>query len=358
MVVKNIDDEFDPNYYMNKYPDVKNAYGTNSCDLYTHFKTYGVIEGRFPSYNMEKQAELDNPTFSQNYIKFNDFRINDGTKIETKKFTDSADCRQYCNDLDNCAGYNRNTNNKKCYFYSGDVFPNGKLEERSKRNTFIREKVNNTYCDPECKRDKKLKTLEEKYQKSLYNYESAPERLRKAKKKFVIFKNGEPYYQELYKKELDKIIDGTIRKIFQQYKEKNESIKFSINDFKQKYNLYNNHLNKYLTDINETNVVFNDQLYETIKDKQLDARKSYYETQETDNIRWYSRLFTFIYYIIVIIYLVLFILNGSFKSIPNIILLLVLIFLPLIWFYVIVKYISILVAAIYSRLPKNVYYDI
>jgi hypothetical protein len=144
MVVKNIDDEFDPNYYMNKYPDVKNAYGTNSCDLYTHFKTYGVREGRYPSYNIEKQNELDNPTFSQSYLKFNDFRIDGGTKIETKTFSNSSDCRQYCNDLDNCAGYHRNTDSKKCHFYSGDVFPNGKLEERTKRNTFIREKVNNT----------------------------------------------------------------------------------------------------------------------------------------------------------------------------------------------------------------------
>ena len=75
MVVKIYTDEFDPNYYMNKYPDIKNAFGTNTCDLFTHYQNFGIKEGRFPSYNVEKQTQLSNPTFSQNYIKYNDFRI-------------------------------------------------------------------------------------------------------------------------------------------------------------------------------------------------------------------------------------------------------------------------------------------
>lgn len=359
MVVKNYTDEFDPNYYMNKYPDVKNAYGTNSCDLFTHFQNYGANEGRFLNYNVEKQSELENPTFSQNYMQFNDFRINNdsnNTKLETKSYNNDNDCIQRCNDLDNCAGFTRN--NRKCHFYSGTVYPNTGIEYKKNRKAFIRERINNTVCDADCKRDKELKTLEEKYQKSLYNYKQAPERLKNAKKKYIILKNGETYYEELYKKELEKRIDTTIKKLLIENKKKGDDVKHTINDFKQKYVLYKNHLNNYLDDIDKNNKVFEKNLYDTIKDKELDARKSYYESKEVEYISWYSRVFTILFYIIFIIYLVLFVLNSAFKERLNIVFLIFMCFFPLIWFRVFLKYILLITNYLYNQIPKNVYYDI
>ena len=358
MVVKNIDDEFDPNYYMNKYPDVKAAYGTNSCDLYTHFKTFGVTEGRFPNYDIEKQQQLNNPTFSQNYLKFNGYTIKSGTEITNNKKDTGSACRQYCNDLDDCAGFTRNPSNKTCNYFSGSVYPNGGLEENSTTNTFIREKINNTVCDAECERQKKIKTLEEKYKRSLYNYETAPERLKNAKKKYIIVKNGEPYYQELYKRELNKRINSTTEKLVKENRKSYKDTSELINEYKQKYLLYDSHLNKYLSDIHEKNEVFNNKLYDITNEKELDIRKSYYQSNEVDSIKWYSYFFTFIYYIIFVVYLALFIFNGSYSNVANIIILLLLLFFPLIWFYVIVKYILIIANFIYYRLPKDVYYDI
>lgn len=37
---------FDPTYYANKYADLKAAFGTNATNLFNHFTTYGMKEGR------------------------------------------------------------------------------------------------------------------------------------------------------------------------------------------------------------------------------------------------------------------------------------------------------------------------
>lgn len=37
---------FDPTYYANRYADLKAVYGTNAAQLWLHFKTYGMKEGR------------------------------------------------------------------------------------------------------------------------------------------------------------------------------------------------------------------------------------------------------------------------------------------------------------------------
>ena len=359
MVVKDYIDEFDPNYYMNKYPDIKNAYGTNSCDLFTHFQNYGLNEGRFLNLDVEKQSQLNNPSFSQNYMQFNDYRINNNSnniKIETKDYDDSNDCVQHCNDLEDCNGFTRNK--KECHFYSGAIYPNDGLDYKKNRSAYVREKVNNTVCDAECKKEKKLKTLEEKYQQSLYNYKEAPDRLKKAKKKYIILKNGETYYEELYKKELSKHINSTIKDILVENKEKLENVKNSSSDFKQKYKLYKNHLNNYLNDIDKNNKVFEKNLYDAITDKELDARKSYYENKEVENIIWYSRVFTVLFYIIFVIYLIVFVLNAAFKVPLNIAFLVFIFFFPLIWTRVFLKYILLITNYLYKQLPRNVYYDI
>ena len=362
MVVKNYTDEFDPNYYMNKYPDIKSAFGTNTCDLFTHYQNFGIKEGRFPSYNVEKQTQLSNPTFSQNYIKYNDFKIqstSNSSEIKSKKFDTGEECRSYCNDLEECSGFTRNKRNNNCHFFSGDVYPTaGTMQEASNRNTFVRERINNTVCDAECQRQKKLKTLEEKYQRSLYNYQSAPENLKNAKKKYIIFKNGEPYYQDLYERELTKRINKTIRKLFEENFEQAKSTNESIDDFKQKYNIYNNHLNNYLINVSEGNKVFQKKLYDSTTEKELDARKSYYQLNEKYNIEWYSIMFTRLYVILLIIYLVLFIINGAYTKGSNIVLALVFLAYPYIWYYIIMKYVMYLFNLIYFNLPKDVYYDI
>lgn len=50
---------FDPTYYSNQYPDLKAAFGTNPVNLFKHFCTYGMKEGRIASanFNVNKYKE-------------------------------------------------------------------------------------------------------------------------------------------------------------------------------------------------------------------------------------------------------------------------------------------------------------
>ncbi len=53
---------FDPTFYANKYPDLKNAFGTNATALFHHFCTNGMKEGRMASVNFNVT------TYKNNYI--------------------------------------------------------------------------------------------------------------------------------------------------------------------------------------------------------------------------------------------------------------------------------------------------
>lgn len=73
---------FDPIYYSNKYSDLKTAFGTNSTNLFNHFCSYGMKEGRMASANFnvlkykEYYADLRNafgnnlPEYYKHYVVF------------------------------------------------------------------------------------------------------------------------------------------------------------------------------------------------------------------------------------------------------------------------------------------------
>lgn len=51
---------FDPTYYANKYSDLKKAFGSNSVELFNHFCTYGMKEGRVASANFNVTVYKNN----------------------------------------------------------------------------------------------------------------------------------------------------------------------------------------------------------------------------------------------------------------------------------------------------------
>lgn len=73
---------FDPTYYSNKHPDLKRAFGNNSTNLFNHFYTYGMKEGRqaISTFNVtaykNRYADLqkafgnDLPSYYKHYVQF------------------------------------------------------------------------------------------------------------------------------------------------------------------------------------------------------------------------------------------------------------------------------------------------
>lgn len=73
---------FNPTFYADKYPDLKQAFGYNDTKLFNHFCTYGMNEGRQASANFNLQAYKNNnidlvkeygnnnPLYYEHYCRF------------------------------------------------------------------------------------------------------------------------------------------------------------------------------------------------------------------------------------------------------------------------------------------------
>ena len=83
---------FDANFYANKYPDVKNAYGTNADALFNHFLNNGMKEGRMMNSNFDPKAYIDaysdikaycNGDYTKAYIHYVNNGIREGRTLTT-----------------------------------------------------------------------------------------------------------------------------------------------------------------------------------------------------------------------------------------------------------------------------------
>ena len=100
---------FDATYYMNKYGDLKKAYGANEKALYEHFVKYGASEGRSPSpvldlkYYVANNGDLKN-AFGTDYAAAYEHFKNYGC-LEYRKSAENYDPAFYRYFNSNLSGY-------------------------------------------------------------------------------------------------------------------------------------------------------------------------------------------------------------------------------------------------------------
>ncbi|MBE6733770.1 MAG: hypothetical protein E7563_00305 [Ruminococcaceae bacterium] len=86
---------FDSTYYTNKYPDLKNAFGSDSTKLYDHFLNFGIKEGRqaHPVFNVKyylSQHKDLQDVFGDDYARALNHYVNIGYK-ENRKTAELVD---------------------------------------------------------------------------------------------------------------------------------------------------------------------------------------------------------------------------------------------------------------------------
>lgn len=110
---------FDAKFYADKYPDLRQAFGYNEIQLYNHFITYGIDEGRFSSeifdvkYYLANNQDLVQAFGATNYrAAYNHFRVYgmDEGRIASENFNVGIYKSKY-GDLVNAFG-----NDNKGYF--------------------------------------------------------------------------------------------------------------------------------------------------------------------------------------------------------------------------------------------------
>lgn len=125
---------FDANFYANNYSDLRQAFGYNEAQLYNHWTTYGIKEGRISSqvfdvkYYLANNQDLINAFGATNYAAaYNHFRIYGMSEGRTGSANFNLGIyKSRYNDLVNAYG-----NNNKAYYNHYLIY--GIAEGRSAR---------------------------------------------------------------------------------------------------------------------------------------------------------------------------------------------------------------------------------
>lgn len=209
-------------------------------------------------------------------------------------------------------------------------------------------------CGPDCQQQKRTEKLYQEYLSAKTNKQTAPFELEEARKNYIIASKGDTYYLEEMEKKLYERAE-TISQAMTEHFDKEIKTVNTLNTY------YNSEL------INAENIgelynhykASNQKLKKNIKSSNSDIltndRKTYYETQGIDSLKWWGNLFWLIYYILILVVVVMLVTSTAAFSIIKIIIILVVACLYPFIISPLINWVYNLFAYLFSFLPKNVY---
>jgi hypothetical protein len=225
----------------------------------------------------------------------------------------------------------------------------------NKFNTVMSQASDAILCNSDCRQKRQSEKLKQNYQNAQTNLASASNQVQVAERNYVTFTQGEPAYNELQDNQLQQQAQIIADKFNENFNEETVKIKSQINtyngllinfknifDLERKYREENRELQKELKE--ETNDVLTNE------------RKTYYQDQNIDSLKFYYYYFLLSIYVIFVICFAAFSLmypsQTSWKV--KLALLIGFIALPFISTWILGKIIYLIYEA-YNLLPKNVY---
>jgi hypothetical protein len=214
--------------------------------------------------------------------------------------------------------------------------------------------LNALTCGPSCQRENKINELRQKFLDAQTNRLIAPQQVINAEKEYYTFAEGTAAYDAIRTKELEDKADKLVNLMKENFIEEVYNIELLIKmynimliDADNTLELYNDYeesienLNGEITGY-KTKIVTND-------------RKTYYESQEITNLKFWQGIMFFIYYLLVVVFFLgIFLANSSYGFFKKFGIFLLLAFYP---FYagIIAKGIMRIITFITDLLPKNIY---
>ena len=366
MSVTNIKDKIDPKFYLNRYPDLKNAYGNNHKAAVRHYMQHGVYEKRYFSHDYEEiQKGIASNTatsgqvypYTNAYIKFDNRNTDPANtmSIGTIRNTNSNKCRLQCNKNSECGGFSMRKG-KHCTLWNTNVYPDSNMTKDKKTNFYMRQREMRKFCDTECMNQKKLEELEGQFDNIIANVKSAPEKFQKISKDLIIGRKGEDFYNQLKDTEYKNMSNQVINKVKSLY-EKENGIKIRIAENYQRKVDYFSFLEEYLNIYKEKNQQLDEEIKKKSNEKNIDARKTYYEDNETEKISNYTEFFMYFYYSVFAVYTYIFITQRAYSDKKQIFLYIFFFFFPYLMYYYFIHYIKVAVDFINNNKPRNVYFS-
>ena len=237
-------------------------------------------------------------------------------------------------------------------------------ETTNQINALLEKSTESLLCGPTCQKIKKKKALEQKYLDAQTNLQTAPIDFQEARKEYYVYAKGEPAYNHLIESELKQKADSIGKLIHEKFKEEikqaallNTYYNSDLINSKNTIELYKNYFGKNL----ETEKL----IMTSHGDVLTNDRKTYYETQELENLQGWQNVFFFFYWalaIVILVFLYIPILKNENFSILKKIIMIPILAIPFIAYPIfipaIVGFFVGLVRKLRSYLPKNVYNDL
>ena len=208
-------------------------------------------------------------------------------------------------------------------------------------------------CDSECQREQKDEELKQAYLNAQTNLATAPNNVYVSRQNYVVFDQGQPAYDEL--------IDGELLQQAQQlssyykinFTDESQNIIFNTNTYSGLLINLKNIFDLFLK-YKEENIKLFKQLKDETNDVLTNDRKTYYQDQGIDNLKFYYHYFFLLIYIITILAYIIynFMYPSQISILLRILFLALMVLLPFISTWILGKIISI-IYDIYNWLPKN-----
>ena len=224
-----------------------------------------------------------------------------------------------------------------------------------KFNLMIEQATNMIACDSTCQQQKTANELKTKYLNSQTNLATAPNQYELAKKNYLIYSQGQSSYNE----QVDNELTQKAKKLSLFYKEnfnkESANILSSINSYSGLLVNLNN-VSELLAKYKNENEKLSKQIKKESNDILTNERKTYYQDEGIENLKFYY------YYFLVTIYFIClaafgifnFIYPSQFSFNMRIFIFVLLFILPFISTWILGKLIFLFYSA-YEVLPKNVH---
>ena len=227
-----------------------------------------------------------------------------------------------------------------------------------KFNSMIDQATAAISCDSECQRQQKDEELKQAYLNAQTNLATAPNNVYVSRQNYVVFDQGQPAYDELIDSELLQQAQKLTSYYQINFTDESQNIIFNTNMYSGLLINLKNIFDLFLK-YKEENIKLFKQLKDDTNDVLTNDRKTYYQDQGIDNLKFYYHYFFLLIYIITILAYIIYnvMYPSQFSILLRIIFLALMILLPFISTWILGKIIGI-IYAIYNLLPKNAHKEI
>ena len=227
-----------------------------------------------------------------------------------------------------------------------------------KFNSMIDQATAAISCDSECQNQQKDEQLKQAYLDAQTNLATAPNNVYVSRQNYVVFDQGQPAYDELIDSELLQQAQQLTSYYKINFTDESQNIIFNTNTYSGLLINLKNIFDLFLK-YKEENIKLFKQLKDETNDVLTNDRKTYYQDQGIDNLKFYYHYFFLLIYIITILAYIIYnvMYPSQFSILLRIIFLVLMILLPFISTWILGKIIGI-IYAIYNLLPKNAHKEI